>query len=244
MIGSTIKQLLDSRDMRAGELARRLNIPATTLYSIIKRDNMKIDFDLLLRICDELNAPLELFCARPGMESPMLQEWDMISRYRRLDNYGRDIVDTVLQKELVRMDDVARTAPDRSIRLYFSPAAVALPAPIANRDYEIISISASSPADFAVRVNDSSLEPFLTRGEHVLVSRTSVRSGQAGLFFVGGEMRFGNYRRDRGGNTYILSVNRRLTDDDYFLPAPSSAAFCCLGRLLLPEDASEPVIED
>lgn len=244
MIGSTIKQLLDSRDMRAGELARRLNIPATTLYSIIKRDNMKIDFDLLLRICDELNAPLELFCARPGMESPMLQEWDMISRYRRLDNYGRDIVDTILQKELVRMDDVAKTAPDRSIRLYFSPASVALPSPIANRDYELLNIPAANPADFAVRVNDASLEPFLTKGEHVLVCRSCVRSGQSGLFFVGGEMRFGSYRRDRSGNTYILSVNRRLTDDDYFLPASSSSSICCLGRLLLPEDASEPFNEE
>ena len=51
MIGSTLKELLARRGMRVGELSRLIGVPAQTLYSIIKRDNMKIDFDVLLRIC-------------------------------------------------------------------------------------------------------------------------------------------------------------------------------------------------
>ena len=51
MIGATLKRLLDERNMNVNELARRVNASPQTLYSVIKRNNGKVDFDLLLRIC-------------------------------------------------------------------------------------------------------------------------------------------------------------------------------------------------
>ena len=62
MIGTTLKKLLDEREIKVNEFARQIHVPAQTLYSIIRRDNMKIDFELLLRICDALHVPLETFC--------------------------------------------------------------------------------------------------------------------------------------------------------------------------------------
>ena len=62
MIGTTLKNLLDEREIKVNEFARQIKVPAQTLYSIIRRDNMKIDFELLLRICDALHVPLETFC--------------------------------------------------------------------------------------------------------------------------------------------------------------------------------------
>lgn len=61
MIGTTLKKLLDEREIKVNEFARQIQVPAQTLYSIIRRDNMKIDFELLLRICDALHVPLETF---------------------------------------------------------------------------------------------------------------------------------------------------------------------------------------
>ena len=49
MIGTTLKNLLDEREIKVNEFARQIHVPAQTLYSIIRRDNMKIDFELLLR---------------------------------------------------------------------------------------------------------------------------------------------------------------------------------------------------
>jgi len=99
MIGSILKDLLEKRNIRVGELARRIDVPATTLYSIIKRDNMKIDFDLLLRICRELDAPIELFCGGQGSaKMPEPTEWSLIRSYRELDDHGREMVDTVIEK--------------------------------------------------------------------------------------------------------------------------------------------------
>ena len=44
MIGTTLKNLLDEREIKVNEFARQIKVPAQTLYSIIRRDNMKIDF--------------------------------------------------------------------------------------------------------------------------------------------------------------------------------------------------------
>ena len=44
MIGTTLKKLLDEREIKVNEFARQIHVPAQTLYSIIRRDNMKIDF--------------------------------------------------------------------------------------------------------------------------------------------------------------------------------------------------------
>ena len=63
MIGTTLKKLLDERDIKVNEFARQIQVPAQTLYSIIRRDNMKIDFELLPRICDALHVPLRHFAA-------------------------------------------------------------------------------------------------------------------------------------------------------------------------------------
>ena len=61
MIGTTLKNLLDEREIKVNEFARQIKVPAQTLYSIIRRDNMKIDHELLLRICDALHVPPATF---------------------------------------------------------------------------------------------------------------------------------------------------------------------------------------
>ena len=81
MIGTTLKNLLDEREIKVNEFARQIKVPAQTLYSIIRRDNMKIDFELLLRICDALHVPLETFCGtgsrhlRSGRRSGSCAVW-------------------------------------------------------------------------------------------------------------------------------------------------------------------------
>lgn len=61
MIGTTLKNILDQKGITANELARQIDVSNQTLYSIIKRDNMKVDFDLLLKICDALDVDIEIF---------------------------------------------------------------------------------------------------------------------------------------------------------------------------------------
>ncbi len=243
MIGSVLKALLAERGMRVGELSRIIDVPAQTLYSIIKRDNMKIDFDVLLRICRALNAPIELFCgdSRP-VSLPAPSELDMLMRYRELDDHGREMVDTVFEKEYRRVSEKNKKSEKcRVIPLYFSPAAAGYAAPALGEDYEDYIVPETSPADFAARIDGDSMEPVLHDGDVALVKRCPIENGDVGLFFVDGDMKCKQYCRDNFGNVYLFSLNRARADADSFISASSGVTLCCFGKVLLDRRPPLPI---
>lgn len=60
-IGSKLSTLLAERGMTVTELARRVKVAPTTIYSIIQRDNKKVDIDVLIRISKVLGVNAEFF---------------------------------------------------------------------------------------------------------------------------------------------------------------------------------------
>lgn len=42
MIGTTLKNLLDEREIKVNEFARQIKVPAQTLYSIIRRVSKRL----------------------------------------------------------------------------------------------------------------------------------------------------------------------------------------------------------
>ncbi len=60
-IGNKLNDLLTDRDMTVTELSRRINVAPTTIYSIIQRNNKKVDIDVLLDIADVLGVDAEYF---------------------------------------------------------------------------------------------------------------------------------------------------------------------------------------
>lgn len=61
MIGKVLQEILNEKNMNANELAKLIGVSNQTLYSIIKRNNMKIDFDILVKICASLDVGIERF---------------------------------------------------------------------------------------------------------------------------------------------------------------------------------------
>lgn len=60
-IGLTLNNLINDSCYNINELAVQVGVNAQTLYSIIKRDNMKADLELLVKICDVLDVDLNVF---------------------------------------------------------------------------------------------------------------------------------------------------------------------------------------
>lgn len=60
-IGKTLSNILEENNSNPNELSERTGIPPSTIYSIIKRDNMKVDISVLARICKELGVKMERF---------------------------------------------------------------------------------------------------------------------------------------------------------------------------------------
>ena len=60
-IGNKLNDLLKQRNMTVTELARKIDVAPTTIYSIIQRNNKKVDIDVLLDIADVLGVNAEYF---------------------------------------------------------------------------------------------------------------------------------------------------------------------------------------
>lgn len=61
-IGIKLDKLMKERGTNANELAQKLEIAPTTIYSMIKRDSKKADIEVLIRISKELGVEPEYFC--------------------------------------------------------------------------------------------------------------------------------------------------------------------------------------
>lgn len=68
-IGNKLNELLKERNMTVTELSRKINVAPTTIYSIIQRNNKKVDIDVLLNIADVLGVTAEYFRDSPKENS-------------------------------------------------------------------------------------------------------------------------------------------------------------------------------
>ena len=233
MIGSTLKQLLSERRISVGELSRHIGVPAQTLYSIIRRDNMTIDFDVLLRICAALDVPVDAFCDAGDTADPA--DWALLGKFRALDAAGRSLTELVMDHELARVRAAgdARAAATKIIPLYLTPAAAGYASPALGADYEDYAVPADSPADFAVRIAGDSMAPWIADGATVLVRRSPIETGDVGLFFVDGDMKCKQYVRDYVGAVHLVSLNRARAGADVHIAPDSGLTLCCFGKVLL-----------
>ncbi|MDO4816057.1 MAG: S24 family peptidase [Bacillota bacterium] len=244
MRGSTLKEILKQSGITVSELARRVDVPQQTLYSMVKRDNQKVDFDLMMRICSELNVPLECMCE--GITSPAMpdaEEMNLVSRYRRLDESGRKLTNLVIDHELCRVEsEVSEESTEmKIIPLYATPAAAGYASPALGEDYTDYMIPASSKADFAVRIDGDSMEPYIADGSVALCKRGAIiHDGDVGLFFVDDDMKCKQYCQDYAGNVYLFSANRKRSDADVEIKASAGIMLMCFGKVLLEKSIPLP----
>lgn len=247
MRGSMLKSIMSEQGINTAELARRLGISPQTLYSMVKRDNQKVDFDLMVRICAELDVPVERFCDGISLPKlPTMREWQLLGRYRRLDDAGKELAELVVTHELGRCESAAAPAAkahsSKVIPLYLTPAAAGYASPAEGEDYEDYEIAADSAADFAVRIAGDSMEPYIEDGATVLCKRGAViHDGDIGLFFVDGDMKCKQYCQDYAGNVYLFSLNRKRADADVRISASSGITIMCFGKVLLEKSVPLPM---
>ena len=235
MRGSVLKEILAEQGISVSELARRIDIPKQTLYSMVNRNNQKVDFDLMMHICSELNVPVERMCEDVNMPSlPDNDEWRLVSRYRRLTEQGRSLVDLVIDHELARLESAEEAVDEtKIIPLYSTPAAAGYASPAFGDDYNDYEVPKSSSADFAVRIDGDSMEPYIADGSVALCKRGAIiRDGDVGLFFVDGDMKCKQYCQDYAGNVYLFSANRNRADADVEIKASSGITLLCFGKVL------------
>lgn len=213
--GKLLEQKMKEKGVKQAELAEAVGLPKTTLSSMILRDNTKIEIEKFLKICEYLSCDPEEFYAefknQPVHKMPSM----FVSKYYQLDDFGKDMINTVLEKEYERCTaiscDMTETEHEDEIRIKMSTlsASAGTGEYLEGEGYRQIYVkrtAAAEQADFAVKVNGNSMEDTYYDGDILLVESTpNINVGDIGVFTVNGE----GYVKEFGGDR-LISHN-----DDY-----------------------------
>lgn len=222
------RKMLDKK-IKQADLAKAVGIPKSTLNSIIGRDNTKVEIETFLRICSVLDCNPEDFSEEIKRSSRNDLPPSFIKKYYELDNYGREMVDTVLNMEYQRCTAEQEEESD-TIQIRHSTYKVSAGRgfDLDDRDsweeIEIPDTPEARKADFAVTIKGDSMEPIYSDGQIVLVhEQPAVDVGETGIFIING----GGFIKINGGNR-LISINPDY--DDIFVTEGDTVS--CAGKVI------------
>lgn len=142
-------------------------------------------------------------------------------KYEKLDQYGKDAVNAVLDIEYIRMQDKEREEPNRISLMMYEDAVSAGTGEYLN-DGRCVEVTVddtpiTEKADFILRVSGDSMQPTFYDGDKVLVeSNVELKYGDIGIFILNGQGYIKEYRADG-----LHSHNKKygiikVLDDDNF----------------------------
>ena len=230
-IGVRLEALMAQKETNANELANKIGVRASTIYSIIRRDSNRVDIDIIIKIAHALGMTADEFLSedtdtKSDDNCPTDKEWEMIEKYRALDNYGMQAVDSVLGVEYDRCLTPAVMDNIRLIR-YYQRTASAGPGQVLFDDIpvdliEIPDIDDYRRVAYAVGVNGDSMEPEYHDSDILLVEpAVNLMIGEIGIFYV-------------DGNTYVkeLGHGELLSFNPDYDPIPLNEDSRCMGRVV------------
>ena len=103
-IGKRLEELINYRNTNVNRVAREAGISPQTIYGIIKRDNTKVDINILMALAKELNVTLDFFSGGP-LNVDEVDVETFVSLYRQLDAHGKKVVQSLITLELERIEE-------------------------------------------------------------------------------------------------------------------------------------------
>jgi transcriptional regulator with XRE-family HTH domain len=70
-IGKRLDELIKIKNRNVNDLSKATGVKASTIYSIIRRNNTKVDLDDLQALADELSVTLDYFVSDEVKSKPM-----------------------------------------------------------------------------------------------------------------------------------------------------------------------------
>lgn len=159
--------------------------------------------------------------------------------YERLDRWGRKQVRAVADNELERTENDARffreieEPEEKVINIFINPAAAGPALGETGQDCEPYTLTADDPqgAEYGVRVQGDSMEPYFKDGSIAFVNHDQMRDGDIGVFCVDGATVIKQWHMD-AGITYLFSLNRARQDCDVMILPSSGQRLVWQGRVI------------
>lgn len=154
-----------------------------------------------------------------------------------LDEHGQRVVRVVTDEELSRLAAEA-AEPDvaplkKTVPLFGNAFAAGPGEPDFGNAPETVEIDGASPAQFAIRVTGTSMEPYLQDQSVALGAFGTPAVGDVGAFILDGSYLVKQYFKDALGNVYLLSLNRAEADKDVTIWASGNETLLTIGTILM-----------
>lgn len=221
-----IKEARKKKGLTQEQLGELIGVAKTTITGYEKNreptaakvgeiaDALGVDVNFLFQ--DEVKELAE--------QHPTSEEMALIQKYRKLDTYGKNIIDSVLDLELSRLEDFRQQLAQAAISkptpvhhkvklpLFALPVGaglgVALETEVETDTIQVEDTIESRAADFAVIVSGDSMEPYYHDGDILFVEISPVvEDGYEGIFILNGD----GYFKVFGGNR-LISYNDKYND--------------------------------
>lgn len=215
--------------LKQQEVAEQLGVKANTI-SNWEKGRTEPDIDSFVSLCDIYKIDCASLLAdvyafnRIGNDIS-LAEYERIKKYRNLDDFGKETVDTILARETNRVAQL-RAKQERidaleaeqqkiseklqSLRIYAYFGEIACAGPGFYFD-EIPTETMEAPdmgGDFIIGVNGDSMEPDYHNGDKLYVKKTEyISHGDVGIFTIGNECFLKEY-----GEEGLISRNKDYDD--------------------------------
>ena len=229
-ISNRIKEYRLRKGMTQQELAEALGESSGRVIYHWEKGSGRPDCEKIAKLCDLLDVSAdELIGCKVMHHRPTATEWNMIQKYRALDEHGTEIVDYLIEVEHKRIAVAEKKPKLRMLKIdYYALPASAGTGNFLDREFAeellVPESDIAEQADFVISVGGDSMEPTFHNGDKVFVEKCdSVDIGEIGIFVVNGDVCI-----KECGNNQLISHNKKynpivLTEHD--------SAFCC-GRVL------------
>ena len=229
-IGARIKEYRLLRGMTQQEIADALGESSGRVIYHWEKGSGRPDCDKLAKLCDLLGVSAdELIGCKVMYHRPTAPEWSMIQKYRALDEYGKEVVDYLIEIEHKRIAVAEKKPKLRMLKIdYYTLSASAGTGNFLDSEFAeellVPESEAAEQADFIISVGGDSMEPTFHDGDKVFVEKCdSVEVGEVGIFVVNGDV----YIKEQGNNC-LISHNEKYNPIGL---SEHDSAFCC-GRVL------------
>lgn len=216
-------------------------VPYTTIDGLYKKGFENTKMQTIKKLAAALGVSLDYLMV-DSIEDPEYgktfgfkfqnSEVSHIKKYRTLDAHGKDMVDTVLQKEHARMLSEEQDLKEDAGIIYLMHNSEKASAGKGfyldgheQMDRWAVELNElTRQADFCVDIQGDSMEPRFSDGDTVLVrSQPSVNIGEIGLFAVDGA---GYIKRQRAD--VLESINENYED----IPLDTNMTIKCFGKVI------------